>query len=137
MVGSLLLGLYGQDGLLNHVGFTSSFSKSQRVELLKTLKPLMNGTGFTGKAPGGPSRWSTRRSSEWESLQPKLVVEVEFDNFTGERFRHGTKFVRFRPDKRPKSCTFAQLAAGGIAAPALLQMSPSIRTRGRRRKKQS
>jgi ATP-dependent DNA ligase len=113
VVGSLLLGLYDDQGLLNHVGFTSSFSATERRELVKRLRPLMNGEGFTGKVPGGPSRWSTKRSSEWEPLRPKLVVEVEFDNFSGERFRHGTSILRFRPDKRPSDCTFDQLRTTG------------------------
>jgi ATP-dependent DNA ligase len=77
--------------------------------MMQVLKPLMKGSGFTGKAPGGPSRWSTRRSSQWQPLEPKLVVEVEYDHFTGERFRHGTKSIRFRPDKRPRDCDFSQL----------------------------
>jgi ATP-dependent DNA ligase len=109
-IGSLLLGLYDEKGLLNHVGFTSSFSAKDRAELVNVLKPLMGGSGFTGNAPGGPSRWSTRRSSEWQPLQPKLVVEVEYDNFTGQRFRHGTNFVRFRPDKRTRDCTYEQVS---------------------------
>ena len=109
-VGSLLLGLYGKDGLLHHVGFTSSFTREQRQELLQILHPYLAGTGFTGKAPGGPSRWSTERSGQWEPLQPKLVVEVSYDHFSGARFRHGTKFLRWRPDKRPKDCTLDQLS---------------------------
>jgi ATP-dependent DNA ligase len=109
-VGSLLLGLYDHEGHLNHVGFTASFSAKDRADLVKVLKPLMGGSGFTGNAPGGPSRWSTRRSSEWEPLQPKLVIEVEYDNFTGQRFRHGTQFLRFRPDKRPRDCTYEQVS---------------------------
>jgi len=111
VVGSLLLGLYDKKGLLHHVGFTSGFSDELRSKLLKILKPVMNGTGFTGRAPGGPSRWSSERSAQWEPLDPKLVVEVEYDNFTGERFRHGTGFVRFRPDKRARDCTLAQIGA--------------------------
>ena len=65
--------------------------------------------GFTGKAPGGPSRWSTERSGEWEPVKPKIVVEVRYDQVTGGRFRHGTKLVRFRPDKAPRQCTFEQI----------------------------
>jgi len=112
-VGSLLLGLYDDKGVLNHVGFTSSFSAKERSELFKQLKPFRRGEGFTGKAPGGPSRWSTKKSTEWEPLRPKLVVEVEYDNFNGERFRHGTHFVRFRPDKLPSECTYGQLRTTG------------------------
>jgi ATP-dependent DNA ligase len=110
LVGSLLLGLYNDEGKLDHVGFTSSFSREQRETLLDVLKPVMGPPGFTGKAPGGPSRWSTERSGEWEPLQPKLVCEVSYDHFSGGRFRHGTKFLRWRPEKKPADCTFAQLA---------------------------
>jgi ATP-dependent DNA ligase len=110
VVGSLLLGLYDGD-LLHHVGFTSSFKAADRKALLQKLKPLIQRPGFTGRAPGGPSRWSTKRTSEWEPLRPTLVVEVAFDHVTGDRFRHGTKFIRWRPDKAPRQCTFEQLKA--------------------------
>ena len=108
-LGSLLLGLYNEQGLLDHVGFTSSFTAEQRQELKGIVEPLIGPPGFTGKAPGGLSRWSTRRSMEWQPVQPKLVCEVRYDHFSGGRFRHGTKFLRWRPDKKPKECTFAQL----------------------------
>jgi ATP-dependent DNA ligase len=108
-LGSLLLGLYNEQGLLDHVGFTSSFTAEQRRELKGIVEPLIGPPGFTGKAPGGPSRWSTRRSMEWQPLQPKLVCEVRYDHFSGGRFRHGTKFLRWRPDKKPKECTFVQV----------------------------
>jgi ATP-dependent DNA ligase len=108
-LGSLLLGLYDDGGLLHHVGFTSSFTAAQRTELLKKVEPLRGGGGFTGNAPGGPSRWATERSAEWEPLEPTLVAEVRYDHFTGGRFRHGTKLLRWRPDKAPTQCTFAQL----------------------------
>jgi len=78
--------------------------------LTKRLEALIAPPGFTGKAPGGPSRWSTERSGEWEPLKPQLVVEVRYDHVTDNRFRHGTKLMRFRPDKSPKQCTFEQLA---------------------------
>lgn len=110
-VGSLLLGLYNERGLLDHVGFTSSFNVQQRQELKGIFEPLIGPPGFTGKAPGGLSRWSTRRSMEWQSLQPKLVCEVRYDHFSGERFRHGTRFLRWRPEKKPQDCTFAQVRA--------------------------
>lgn len=110
-VGSLLLGLYDDEGKLNHVGFSSSFAAPERKKLKTLLKPYMGGTGFTGHAPGGPSRWSTERSGEWEALEPKLVCEVRYDHFSGGRFRHGTKFLRWRPEKAPKSCTYEQLAS--------------------------
>lgn len=108
-VGSLLLGVYNEDGQLDHMGFSSSFSRDERKKLKQILKPYMKGEGFTGKAPGGPSRWSTERSGEWERLAPKLVCEVRYDHFSGGRFRHGTKFLRWRPEKDPKSCTYEQL----------------------------
>jgi ATP-dependent DNA ligase len=114
IVGSLLLGLYGEDGLLHHVGFTSSFNHKQRGELLEILKPYVGGLGFDGNAPGGPSRWSTERSGKWEPLEPKLVSEVSYDHFSGGRFRHGTRFLRWRPEKRPESCTFEQVVGSGV-----------------------
>jgi ATP-dependent DNA ligase len=108
-VGSLLLGLYDGEGKLNHVGFSSSFAAPERKKLKVLLKPHMGGSGFTGHAPGGPSRWSTERSGAWEALTPKLVCEVRYDHFSGERFRHGTKFLRWRPEKSPRSCTYEQV----------------------------
>ena len=110
VVGSLLLGLYDDEGLLHHVGFTSSIKASERAALTAKLERLVGGPGFTGKAPGGPSRWSSKRSAEWQALKAKLVVEVCYDHFTGGRFRHGTKLLRFRPDKAPRQCTMDQLA---------------------------
>ena len=109
-VGSLLLGVYDDAGRLNHVGYTSSIPKAERKKLTARLKKLIAPPGFSGNAPGGPSRWSTARSAHWEPLQPKLVVEVEYDQITGDRFRHGTRLVRWRPDKAPRQCTFEQLA---------------------------
>jgi ATP-dependent DNA ligase len=111
-IGSLLLGLYNEQGHLDHVGFTSSFNAAQRSELKKIVKPLIGAPGFTGHAPGGPSRWSTRRSAEWQPLKPKLVCEVQYDHFSGGRFRHGTKFLRWRPEKKPRQCTFEQVSPG-------------------------
>jgi ATP-dependent DNA ligase len=108
-VGSLLLGLYDDDGKLNHVGFTSAIPAAERAALTKRLEALVEAPGFTGKAPGGPSRWSNERSGEWEPLRPELVVEVRYDHVTGDRFRHGTKLVRWRPDKAPEQCTFDQM----------------------------
>jgi ATP-dependent DNA ligase len=109
VVGSLLLGLYDEAGLLHHAGYTSSFNELEKKELTKKLEPLIAPPGFTGNKPGGPSRWSTKKTSEWEPLQTKLVVEVQYDHFTGGRFRHGTKFLRWRPDKKPKQCSFEQV----------------------------
>jgi ATP-dependent DNA ligase len=108
-VGSLLLGLFNGAGKLDHVGFTSAITGAQRASLTRKLEKLRGGSGFTGNAPGGPSRWSTGRSGEWEPLEPKLVVEVQYDQVTGERFRHGTRFLRWRPDKAPGQCTMSQL----------------------------
>ena len=110
VIGSLLLGLYDDEGLLHHVGFTSGISADDRRALVPKLEKLVKPPGFTGNAPGGPSRWSTERSTEWEPLQPKLVAEVEYDHVSGRRFRHGTRFVRWRPDKAPRQCTFEQIA---------------------------
>jgi len=120
VVGSLLLGLYDADGLLGHVGFTSAFKASDREKITKLLEPLISGPGFTGRAPGGPSRWSTRRTDQWQPLKPKLVVEVDYDHFTGGRFRHGVKLLRWRPDKPPKSCTLDQVVRKAGATLKLL-----------------
>lgn len=109
VVGSLLLGLYDEEGLLHHVGYTSSFNETAKQELTRKLEPLIAPPGFTGNKPGGPSRWSTKRSAEWEPLKTTLVAEVQYDHFTGGRFRHGTKFLRWRPDKKTKNCTIDQV----------------------------
>jgi ATP-dependent DNA ligase len=114
-VGSLLLGLYDDRGLLDHVGFTSTISDAERPALTKRLEALSAPPGFTGDAPGGPSRWSTERSAQWTPLRPELVVEVRYDHVTGDRFRHGTKLLRWRPDKAPRQCTFDQVR-GAVAA---------------------
>ena len=108
-VASLLLGLYDDEGLLNHVGFTSSIAASDRPYWAAELRKLEGGPGFTGNAPGGPSRWATDRSTDWQPLKPSLVVEVLFDQVTGERFRHGTRLLRRRPDKAPSQCTMDQM----------------------------
>jgi ATP-dependent DNA ligase len=110
LVGSLLLGLYDDDGLLHHVGFTSAIPAKERPQLTKKLEKLIALPGFTGNAPGGPSRWNTERTAQWKPLKPVLVAEVRYDQVTGRRFRHGTGFMRWRPDKEPKQCTFDQLA---------------------------
>src|SRR5438552_2738079 len=110
VLGSLLLGLYDDDKLLHHVGFTSAFKASERRALTKKFEALRKAPGFTGNAPGGPSRWSTERSGEWEPVDPRVVAEVTYDHFTGDRFRHGTKIVRWRKDKAPNQCTLDQVA---------------------------
>jgi ATP-dependent DNA ligase len=109
VVGSLLLGLYDDAGLLNHVGFTSGLAAAEKPALTKRLESLIEPPGFTGAAPGGPSRWSTERTGEWEPVAPKLVVEVQYDHFSGNRFRHGTKLLRWRPEKRPEDCKVTQV----------------------------
>jgi ATP-dependent DNA ligase len=121
VVGSLLLGLYDRKGLLHHVGFTSSMPRAERAELTRKLEKLIASPGFTGSAPGGPSRWSTERSTKWEPLKPKLVVEVEYDHYTGGRFRHGTRLVRWRPDKAPRQCKMEQVEQRGAASLKLLK----------------
>ena len=120
VVGSLLLGLYDDAGLLHHVGFTSNIKAADKPALTRRLEQLGSSPGFTGRAPGGPSRWSTERSGEWEPLAPELVVEVQYDHFSGDRFRHGTKFLRWRPDKKPRHCTLAQVAQEASSTLALL-----------------
>jgi ATP-dependent DNA ligase len=113
--GSLLLGLYDDRGVLDHVGFTATIRDAERHALTRRLEALIAPPGFTGKAPGAPSRWSDGRSAEWQPLRPELVVEVRYDQVTGDRFRHGTTLLRWRPDKAPRQCTFEQLA--GTARP--------------------
>jgi ATP-dependent DNA ligase len=120
VIGSLLLGLYGDDGLLHHVGFISGFEASDRGALTKKFEALKKPPGFTGNAPGGPSRWSTERTGEWEPVAPKIVVEVAYDHFTSGRFRHGTRFLRWRHDKDPSQCTMDQVEHREGKAMALL-----------------
>jgi ATP-dependent DNA ligase len=121
IIGSLLLGLYGEDGLLHHVGFISGFKASDRRALTEKFERLKKAPGFTGNAPGGPSRWSTERTGEWEPVSSRVVVEVAYDHFTGGRFRHGTRFLRWRPDKGPRQCTMDQVEHREGKAIALLQ----------------
>ncbi len=122
-VGSLLLGLYDDEGTLHHVGVASSFSVARRTELVDVLAPYRDGAldghpwaGWAeavaaagGRMPGGQSRWNAGRSMEWEPLRIELVAEVAFDHLQGDRFRHATQFVQWRPDRDPRSCTYAQL----------------------------
>jgi ATP-dependent DNA ligase len=121
VIGSLLLGLYAEDGLLHHVGFTSSFKTAERRTLTKKFEALKKAPGFTGNAPGGPSRWSTERTGEWEPVAPKIVVEVAYDHFTGGRFRHGTRLLRWRTDKDPRQCTMDQVEHREGKSLAILQ----------------
>jgi len=109
VVGSLLLGLFNDEGKLDHVGFTSSFGNEDKEALTARLEALVGEPGFTGDAPGGPSRWATERSVEWQPLRHELIAEVRYDHVSGNRFRHGTKFLRWRPDKAPEQCRMDQL----------------------------
>lgn len=108
-VASLLLGLYDDAGLLNHVGFCSSFKAAERRAWTAELTPLIESPGFTGSRPDKASRWSSERTAEWQPLRPAIVVEVVYDQVTSGRFRHGTRFLRRRPDKRPDQCRMEQL----------------------------
>ncbi len=110
-VGSLLLGLFAVDGALDYVGFTSGFSAAEKRELFVRLQPLRAEASFTGRTPGGPSRWNRGKSTAWQPVRPELVLEVAFDQVTAGRFRHGTRPLRWRFDKVPRNCTIAQLAA--------------------------
>ncbi len=121
LVGSLLLGLYDDEGLLDHVGFTSAIAADKRKEITRKLEALIQEPGFTGRAPGGPSRWSKREMDDWKPLAPKLVIEVEYDHFTGHRFRHGTKLLRWRPDKAPGQCSIRQVERETKSALSLLK----------------
>ncbi len=129
LVGSLLLGLYDDAGLLHHVGFTSSIARAEKPALTAKLEKLKGGPGFTGNAPGGPSRWSTERSAEWVPLSRKLVVEVCYDHFSGERFRHGTRLMRWRPDKAPEQCTMEQVKQKNGGFDEVVEVSRSFRPR--------
>jgi ATP-dependent DNA ligase len=105
-VGSLILGLYGDDdGELHVVGHTSSFRAKQKRELLELLEPYRTGE----RGAGEPSRWKSEEELVWEGLRPELVCEVEFDHITGHRIRHGAKFARWRTDKEPRECVLSQL----------------------------
>jgi ATP-dependent DNA ligase len=121
VVGSLLLGIYDGEGLLNHVGFTSGLKSGQKAALTDKLEAIVSDRSFTGNAPGGLSRWSIKRSAEWQPVKPKFVVEVSYDHFTGGRFRHGTTILRWRPDKRPRQCTVEQLHQKSVLPATLLR----------------
>jgi ATP-dependent DNA ligase len=109
VVGSLLLGLYNEQGLLDHVGFSSAIKTAEKKALTAKLKPLIAPPSFTGNTPAGPTRWSTKSSAQWQPLKPSLVVEVCYDHFSDGRFRHGTRLLRWRPDKSPRQCTLDQI----------------------------
>ena len=111
-IASLLLGLYDDGGLLHLVGFVGSMSAAERARAAELLKPLAGGSGFTGAQPGGPSRWGSREA-QWHPVAPKIVVEVQYDRVTGDRFRHGARLLRWRPDKAPRQCTMEQMVRSG------------------------
>jgi ATP-dependent DNA ligase len=134
LVGSLLLGLYDEAGLLNHVGFTATLPAKEKPALTRRLEKLVEPPGFTGRAPGGPSRWSTERSGEWQPLRPELVVEVRYDHVSEGRFRHGTTLLRWRPDKKPRQCTFDQLPEPRGGALDLLERSAAMPAPSRKRR---
>ena len=127
LIGSLLLGLFDTEGTLHHVGITASFTMGKRAELVEVLAPYrenaMEGHPWAGwaewaeqyaaagqRVPGATSRWNRGRDLTWEALRPELVCEVAFDHLQGDRFRHGTTFRRWRPDRKPESCRYDQLA---------------------------
>jgi len=120
-IGSLLLGLFDDAGTLHHVGVCASFTDQKRVELVEFLKPYRKNAlashpwkdwaelGDPQRMPGAQSRWSHGKDMSWEPLRPDLVVEVAYDHMQGSRFRHTAQFRRWREDKKPGDCTFAQL----------------------------
>jgi ATP-dependent DNA ligase len=116
-IASLLLGLYDDDGLLHHVGFVGSMSAPERKRAGELLQPIVEPPGFTGAAPGGPSRWRRAENAEWFPVRPQIVVEVAFDHVTGHRFRHAARLLRWRPDKPPRQCTMQQLLHPGHPSP--------------------
>jgi ATP-dependent DNA ligase len=109
-VASLLLGLYDDEGLLHLVGFVGAMNAAERARAADLLKPIVQEPGFTGARPGAVSRWGSR-DTEWHPVANNIVVEVQFDHVTAHRFRHGARFVRWRPDKSPRQCTMEQLYA--------------------------
>lgn len=114
-VGSLLLGLYDDDGVLHHIGHTSTFTRAQRRELVPLLESYRTDDSTvsfgSGRTPGAVSRWSGDRDTDWVRLRPELVCEVAFDQMQGDRLRHGSTFMRWRTDKAPESCGYDQLVA--------------------------
>ncbi|MBV9332720.1 MAG: ATP-dependent DNA ligase [Candidatus Eremiobacteraeota bacterium] len=130
-VASLLLGLYDDEGLLHHVGFVGSMNAAERRRAAELLRPIVEAPGFTGAAPGGPSRWRRGEAAEWFPVRPEVVVEVAFDHVTAHRFRHGTRLLRWRPDKAPRQCTIAQVAQEAASTLALLDEASVSSARGR------
>jgi ATP-dependent DNA ligase len=119
-VGSLLLGLFDEEGVLHHVGVASGFSVARRAEFVAELSPFQSGAAAghpwmepegdpEQRVPGGQSRWSAGKDLSWTPLRPELIAEVSYDHLQGDRFRHATSFKRWRPDREPASCTYSQL----------------------------
>ncbi len=112
-IGSILLGLYNDDGDLHFIGHCSGFSDHDRVELLRQFEQIRSDESFGGgdwtRVPGAQSRWSAGKSLDWIPVTPGVVVEVSYDQLEGGRFRHATRFERWRPDKPPEECTMDQL----------------------------
>jgi ATP-dependent DNA ligase len=119
-IGSLLLGVYGPDRRLHHIGFCSALNAALRREADARVIPLAGGEGFSGSGPSTTSRWRKEGTGEWEPVAPEVVVEVEYDHFTQGRFRHGTRFLRWRPDKAPRQCTLEQVEKEARSAIRLL-----------------
>jgi ATP-dependent DNA ligase len=128
-VGSLLLGLYDEAGVLHHVGHTSSFSAKEKKALVETLAPYVEGSSFgQGRTPDAPSRWSPKAEKTWVSLRPELVCEVRYDYLQGARFRHASTFLRWRTDRSPSSCTYAQLEPPrAFSLDAIVSLTPGPR----------
>jgi ATP-dependent DNA ligase len=124
VVGSVLLGLYDDEGALHHVGFSSGIKEQERSALTKRMEAITTERSFTGNTPGGPNRWSTKRSTQWQPVTPEFVIEVTYDHFTGGRFRHGTAIQRWRPDKKPSQCTMEQLKQRSVSLTELLSGPP-------------
>jgi ATP-dependent DNA ligase len=125
-ISTLLLGLYGDEGELDFVGHCSGFPAPVRRELEEKLPKMVSKGKLSDKRiPGGQSRWSAGRELDWNPVRPKLVVEVRYDKLERNRFRHGTKFIRFRPDKDPKDCTWREVRpprrASDLTVPKLLR----------------
>jgi ATP-dependent DNA ligase len=110
-IGSLLLGLYNDDGDFHFIGHCSGFPDVDRVEIYKRFVELQSDESFdaAARAPGAESRWSAGKESSWTPVQPGVVIEVSYDQLEGDRFRHASRFHRWRPDKDPSQCTMDQL----------------------------
>ena len=124
-VASLLLGLYNDDGKLDHVGFSAALGTLDRHALAQELRAIAGAPGFSGAAPGGPSRWNNGIEKQWVPLKPERVVEVRYDHASGGRFRHGTTFARWRPDKPPAACTVDQLRTHAGPAVFAIALRPT------------